>query len=46
MQCGEERKGRRECGQESRSLGLWEGCGKDEGGRSEKGRKGELWNLF
>ena len=36
MQCGEERKGRRECEQESRSLGWWEGCGSEgvrKGGR-------------
>ena len=36
MQCGEERKGRREGGQESRSLRWWEGCGREgvrKGGR-------------
>ena len=45
MQCGEEKQGRREGGQESRSVGWCEGCqregvrkgGRDED-RSEEGR--------
>ena len=43
IQCEQERRGRREGGQESRSLGWWEGCGREgvRKGGSEKGRKGD-----